>query len=128
MHPEQGADRAETSGLHGDLAPVGPAQCGGFRERDVLAGADAGEIPVEVLIPAGDDVLAVVGHIARAIAAGLGAHGVGAAAEAATPLQQGHRAPGLGQPDRRGQPGQPAADDHEAPRVVSHPATVTYIL
>jgi hypothetical protein len=47
--------------------------------------------------------------------------GAGAAAEERAPLEERHARPGADEPDRRGEPGEAAADDRDVRR--RHPAS-----
>ena len=122
MHPEQHPHGAPARGLHGHLASVGPAQCRTLREGDVLAGPDAGEVAEQVLVSAGDDVLAVVGHVVDR----LRAHRVSAAAEATPTFQQRDVLTRLGQPHRGGEARQATSDDHISP-TVAHPLNLHFV-
>lgn len=76
-------------------------------EGDVLTRADALEVAHQVLVPAREHVLPVVGDV---VDLGL-RDGDGATPERSAPLEQRHTMPRLGEPDGRSQSRESTADD-----------------
>ncbi|BBY26455.1 hypothetical protein GCM10023114_23000 [Mycolicibacterium sediminis] len=75
-----------------------------------------------MFVPAGDDVLTVVGAVVDLV----GPHPMRTPAQVSAALEEGHVAAGLGQPHGGRQPGQTTADHDETALIGGHTSNVRH--